>query len=119
MAGLTVRAGALWNRGAAQEGGLALIVSVTKADGTRVTGLTDRDFAVYVFDRFSSAPPPAVKAAPPFDFGEVSDPAGVYGMVTPSPPAGGWSDEELVIVVDVEAGADQGRTLINPIITKP
>ena len=118
MAGLTVRAGALWNRNA-PNAQLALIVSVTRADGTHVTGLTDQAFAVYVFDRSPGGPPPPVKAAPPLDFAEVPDPAGVYSMVTARPPAGGWGDEELVIVVDVRAGADHGRTLFNPIITKP
>ncbi len=118
MAALTLRVGALWNRNA-PNAQLALIVSVTKADGTHVTALRDQDFAVYVFDRSPGGPPPPVKAAPPIGFAEVPDPAGVYGMVTPNPPAGGWGDEELVIVVDVKAGADHGRTLINPIITKP
>jgi hypothetical protein len=112
-------AGALWNREVGKEGQLALIVSVTGPDGTGITGLTEDAFTVYVFDRFPSAPPPVIKVVPPPDFGEVSDAAGCYGMSTGSPPAGGWGDEELVIIVDVESDADHGRGFFNPIITKP
>ena len=117
---LSVRLGALWNRNVATEHQIALIVSVQNADGKGVDGLSADNFSVYAFDRFTGAGSPLTptKAAPAAAFQQATEPRGVYGMATSQPPQGGWSDEELVIVVEVETDNDIGRGLINPIITK-
>ena len=90
---LIVRVGALWNRDAYQFGHLALVVSVTDSDGKPVSGLSEQNFAVYVFDRLAGGniPMTSSKAAPPSDFQVATEPEGVYGMVTadaPEPPQG-------------------------------
>lgn len=119
MAALTIRAGAMWNRNVGIQSSLEIVVSVTRPDGTQVTGLTAQNFSVSILDRPPGPGQPVFTTAPPSGFNAVPNPPGVYGMASPQPPPGGWGSEELVIVIDVAAGADHGRALINPIMTKP
>ena len=118
MAHLIVQAGGLWNPtvrapGGASATGIELVVSVTRDDGTPVTGLIDSDFDVAVFDRPPSTDsPPLVSGRPR----RVHLPIVAIRYLRHGGLAargGVWGDAMVVIVTDVTSGADSGRAVLN------
>ncbi|HZR96489.1 MAG TPA: hypothetical protein VFA56_12395, partial [Gaiellaceae bacterium] len=119
MAGLSVRVEGTWNpqAGIAQDA-VALYVSVTHNDGSPLTGLTERDFAVWVFGAISS-PGSAVKREPR-SFQNVQPgmsggpvPEGVYTFgISSKPTIQTWTFPLFPILVEVTSGADRGRGMM-------
>jgi hypothetical protein len=108
----------MWNRAVGRGTSVAVLVSVTHGDGTPITGLQEGDFGLYVIDDSNNFNPRHV--TPPEDFAELaSPPDGLYLMGTGQPPGGTtgqWQSDEIVIVVEVQAGADRGRAFLNVVL---
>jgi hypothetical protein len=105
MAGLSVRVGALWLPSNPPGSGFAVVVSVTRADGSAVTGLTVDDFDVYVVGN-----PNNMMTGAKSDFAEFpAPPGGVYMMGTGNAPANQLWDPVVVALAHVKSGADEGR----------
>jgi hypothetical protein len=111
VAGLTIRAGARWNKSIGNQSSVAVTVSVTRADGADVTGLSVTDFGLYVLDGNGKH-----LISSPQGFTEFSaPPGGLYELGTGvlGPVGTAWSGDQIVIVVQVEAGGDRGRAMVD------
>ena len=114
MAALTLRPAALWNRSIGNQTAVAVIVSVTRPDGTPLTGLTEGDFDLDVIDA-----PNALHRGTKAGFFEFANPpGGIYSMGTGQPPGPGghWGQDMLAIIIHAKKGADAGRTVLNVVL---
>lgn len=103
MAGLSVRVGALWNQSVPLNTGFAVVVSVSRNDGTPVTGLTADAFGIYVV-----GDPQNIVTGAKVDFLELpAPPGGVYTMGTGNNPR--VFDPMVVVIAHVKSAGDEGR----------
>ncbi|HST16080.1 MAG TPA: hypothetical protein VLK36_00310 [Gaiellaceae bacterium] len=81
-----------------------MVVSVSRNDGTPVTGLTADDFGIYVV-----GDPQRIVTGTNEDFIELpAPPGGVYTMGTGNHPQDQW-DPMVVLIAHVKTGGDEGR----------